>query len=774
MSVLSCLVGWQVAVRGMGLLAGYTGRRALFAVYPPRCDGLEVSASGPAPLALEYRHTRRLLLVCYIPTSRGVSLRPPFTLRVEDPPPGYLAHFGAALWHDPPPRPLLLTGMVHFVTEKLYLTKDGRLHHLPAPGLVPQRDRLTAGEASAAPRTAPVQGNTDSTAPPYQTATTNENQILSDTLPVKERSQLETYKAKLDIIEETMEIESRAVRSSKDVDKLEAEKDEMADRTKISTKEYATNQEEIRVLSAKKQVITRIENLLVAANRDQSRKESRHRYKHVSKALIKELSLSLKILNLLGSSQESISPPDSSPECQPKREFVIPEIRITDEEKPRGENGCWEDDRFVGYGARRGGKLGWHWGDDAVGVSAGGVGTVGSGWRQRIWGRGEVAKLLGRAQGPQLTGIYLLHQIYRDQHVGQSAALNNQTILRNNQPHNTGSLKNNPLIRNITSKDITKSSRHISSGTKMSNAMAESRANSLSTSFRSLSLPDFSRMYSLSVRGLRKARSCGDRSFRAVSNSTLSLALKSLFQTEQVYNLAKTSKRNTYKRRKEPVTLVKMSHYGSEHDKRKVQHGAKSVEEWRKYWEEMRIKRSEKEFVKQCSLELTGIVHRGKALFESNSDYDHSEDEKAYNLYSRDISKRSRSIDLTSSPPKIFYGNGVLGFDEPYKTMATPSPVSNKTAFQKAKEMFEGRYNYIESRRKSISERFHVSSLSEDIHHNGVTPAHLGVPNRLSAVSSLGSVYHPDYPHLPITTSRPGRETLHMAHFICQSRPSYV
>lgn len=758
--------GALVVARGVGLMAAYTGRRAMFAIYPASGEGLEVSSKGPAPLSFEYKKKDDLFLVGYVPPTAGKyhlqvarfgkkAVGSPFLLRVDDPPPGYVGTFGAALWHERPPQPPLLSGIVDFVTEKMFLTEDGRLVRLNKQG--------------------------------------------TDMVPVQDPKPTNNIQQTPNRLNAEKDVENDIKESNK-VHIPPPEEEAPLPRLK-------TNEEFKKIVPVKKQVVSRIENILSAINRD-TKKDPQEKYKYVSKALMKELSLSLKILNLLGS--ESLSPPENSPDYDTKkREFQIPEIMVS-EEPPRATEGCnqSEADRFLSkhresrYAAQRPAKLAWYWGDDAVtgeacdaaGQAGRREGLIGSilqaGRNPKPWRKNPVSGLLGLRKSQELTGVRLLHNIYKpsdchkeiDTHKACSAHFNQnlnnsnppkteyQTIDVKSERNNLEPEKRNLSIKNDCRKDLVfkrsdsfKNTSNIEKENKW--RTRDLRANG---TFRTLSLPDFNRILSLSVQGLRHAKSCGDRSFKAMSSSSFSMTLKNLFEREHVYNLSNAQKVSYHKARKakNEATLIKMNHFGSDRDNRKLQSGVRSVDEMKKYWEEKQVENSDVEFGRGCSLEITGIVDRGKAIFESSPDSEIPEIKifeapklKTDNTKTKQTFENSRGSQNSFTKPREMEKSPII---------LTPSPISNKTAFQKAKDMFEGNYNpkdiheEKDNRKKSISERFHVSSLSRDI-YSGVTPELLGVPNRVPAVASLGSVYHPEYPHPPLTPTRtrnyrPGRE----------------
>nr|BAN21343.1 unkown protein [Riptortus pedestris] len=594
------------------------------------------------------------------------------------------------------------------------------------------------------------------------------------------------------------------------------------------------NEEIKKSYPIKKHVVTRIENIISAINRD-NKKDPQEKYKCVSKALMKELSLSLKLLNMLGSNQEIFSPSsEDSPDSDETQQYVVPEILVS-QDSPRvgAMDGCNQSDtdRFLSkrvesrYTAQRAGKLAWHWGDGAVisgacdatrqietvvGPSGRREGLIGSiiqgGRNSRPWRKNGVSGLLGFRKDQDPTGIRLLHNIYKPEvgskdignqkNYSKYPYLNNQSTpkpeYQNNinvrsERNNLEAEKRNHSIKNQYKRDVLFKSEYTRNAPNCKGKINRWKSRDLKTNgtFRTLSLPDFNRILSLSVQGLRKAKSCGDRSFRAMSSNSFSISLKSLFDREQVYNLSGSHKQNLCNTRpKDGATLVKLTHYGSDRDNRNILPGMKSVDQWKQYWEEKHTENSDTEFGKGCSLELTGIVDRGKAIFEGTSAteipdiklFDESKEQK--NPY--------KEMDDLENANEI--QNSLAGLRELQKSpcVLTPSPVSNKTAFQKAKDMFEGNYNPKETneekdnRRKSISERFHVSSLSRDI-QSGATPKLLGVPNRLPAVASLGSVYQSQYPHIPISPSRPRYYSTETDHhlfpswdIVLHSDPNYV
>ncbi|XP_014293260.1 uncharacterized protein [Halyomorpha halys] len=746
----------SVTVRGVGLIAAYSGRRAMFAVSPALRDGLEVSSEGPANIHFQYKLKDSMLLVGYIAPRPGrYYLRvsrfgrsapgSPFVLTVEEAPPGYRGNFGAALWNDIPVKPPILSGIVDFITEKMYLDENGQLFKLNKDGTISQ-DRYIIKRRNS-----------------------DDRENTSVELPEKTDKQTDT---------------------SDNFPSISPEKARPKNITDSNTTESFMN--------------ASLERILIKDN------TSLDPYQRLSNNLSKELNTDLKLLNMLGTDCE-----DSRINLDTRCNVSVPRITISEygaTEEPLTEHNHSREDQFLSqlesrYSARRSRKLERAARNDAVSNEPyDGRGQIGAPGQSRAafltahddtvcfvsqsakgykeWRKyhpSNLAFTLGLSKYHRnLTGIRLLHDIYRAEESPEEK--------ENNRNHRRkGVFNNNKMARKYSSNtNITTADRELDINnldieninpkaynskqlpTSLSDPNFQTRknksktnlsrkkhreTNKISGSFRTLSLPDFNRILSLSVRGLRKAKSCGDKSFRALSSNALSTSLKSLFERDQVYHVDKKSRSDKMKSVNDAATLVRIAHYGSGKETKLIETGSKSVDEWKKYWEGGAYKK-DTGVIKGCHVEVKGIVTKGKELFET-----HREEIYIENNLSQNSSRHSS--------PRI-------SSDKDNETRE-----ENKTAFQKAKEMFEGNYTSLKAfqdpryrRKRSVSERFHISSLSKDI-YSGVTPNHLGIPNRIPAVASLGSVYcySPVYPRLSRT---PSPENTSHWNDLLFSDPSYV
>ena len=706
-------------------MAAYSGRRGVFAAYPPVEDGLAVKSEGPAPLNFEYKLKDELLLVSYVAPRPGryrlsvsrfgrQALGSPFVLTVEEAPQGYTGKFGAGIWYQVPVQPPILSGIVNFITEKMYMDEHGRLFKL-------NKDGSISGERYLVKR-----------------------------------------KRKTSVQEIDKGISSNLQKS-------------------LNTKQL--------------QIVENLQN--VRKNKD----------KKLSKAIFKELNDNSKILKSLthdcNDSDENI--------VVPRNQINIPKITITHhsaDKEPLTERNQSKVDQFLSgtescYTARRTAKLERAVADDAVigepcdgrgqigalprGQSRNDISTVND--RKRIdfippSGRNSktrkkyypsnIVTTLGLSKSRNnLTGIKLLHDIYRveentrekqdNRNICRTRVLNNLKTqkkdcrrvykLAADRDLEINNLETNsipPKVYNSKQIPTSLSDSHINtkqSGSKLNRKLTRKRhrePNKISESFRTLSLPDFSRLFSLSVQGLRKAKSCGDRSFRVLSSSSFSI--RNLFEKDRAYHFNKKYHPDKTNSSRGAATLVRIAHYGSEKETKLIETGYKSVDEWKKFWESAAHEK-EKEVARECSLQIKGIVTKGKEIFDTN------------NEEASIISKQclQRNIDNSKSEKME----------------------EHKSAVQKSKEIFEGNYTSLKDlddprykRKTSISERFHISSLSKDI-YSGVTPGHLGIPNRLPVVASLGSIYSPLYSQFSPTLSQEYGYSLPWNDLLF-SDPSYV
>lgn len=666
----------------------------------------------------------------------------PFVLTVEEAPPGYRGNFGAALWYDVPVKPPILSGIVDFITEKMYMDENGQLFRLNKDGSI-SGDRYVIKK-----RNSDFQEETAVETPNNTDTNGNFPSIISEN------------------------IKSLNIANSN------------------SSTESIVNDGLGKILS-----------------KDNTSLDS---YQRLSNNLCKELNNDLKLLNILDTDfDDSIVNLDSR--CNiPVPIITVSEYGVTEE--PLTEHNHSREDQFLSqlesrYTDRRSAKLERAARDDAVSSEpCDGRGQIGARGQSRAafltahdngvcfvsqsakgykdWRKyhpSNLAFALGLSKYHRnLTGIRLLHDIYRaeespeekenNRNHRRKGIFNNEKMLR--RCSSNTHIKNTDRELDINNLDIEKTQPKSYNSKQLSTSMSDSNLqtrknksksnlsrkrhrdpNKISESFRTLSLPDFNRILSLSVRGLRKAKSCGDKSFRALSSNALSTSLKNLFEKDQIYHVNKKNRSDQIKVVKDAATLVRIAHYGSGKETKIIETSTKSVDEWKKYWEGGAYKK-DTEVIKGCHVEVKGIVTKGKERFET-----HHEDIYIENNLSQHSSKHSSPINASDK------------YNEKIQ--------ENKTAFQKAKEIFEGNYSSLKDfqdprykRKRSISERFHISSLSKDI-YSGVTPNHLGIPNRIPAVASLGSVYcySPVYPHISRTPSPENRSPWNDLLF---SDPSYV
>ncbi|KAK9504300.1 hypothetical protein O3M35_010665 [Rhynocoris fuscipes] len=193
---------------------------------------------------------------------------------------------------------------------------------------------------------------------------------------------------------------------------------------------------------------------------------------------------------------------------------------------------------------------------------------------------------------------------------------------------------------------------------------------------------------------------------------------------------------------------------------------SKSVKKWKNYWDGLQYEKNVYTMrAKSCSLELDGIVAKGKFLFENISH----------------VEKSQKTITPSKLKPEVY-----LSVKSVENSLDIPEEdPERKKRFEKARNMFatleksskrmyrslpsKFKKNQHEERRRRInsesftsvgtlSERFHVTDLYKDLHEGLGAP---GIPHRLAVLASLRSVepqedveipgYSAYYPHLPTT-----------------------
>ncbi|XP_073972131.1 uncharacterized protein isoform X2 [Rhodnius prolixus] len=273
------------------------------------------------------------------------------------------------------------------------------------------------------------------------------------------------------------------------------------------------------------------------------------------------------------------------------------------------------------------------------------------------------------------------------------------------------------------------------------------------------------------------------------SSSVMSVLEPGHNQIKEKYNLRRTqsaiskfssksvtSAINYLKNRKK--ILIRIGEYAR--DSTEIIKSNKSVKKWKKYWDGLQYEKNVYNLdSKNCSLELDGIVAKGKYLFENMSQIGQS------------LRALPAKIQEVNNEAEITLENIlVISEEDPEriqrfqtaKKMFTNLENSTKRIYRSLPTKFKQIEQPEEHRKRSnseciasgrtVSERFQVTDLYKDIHEGLGAP---GIPHRLAVLASLRSVepkeeielpgFSSQYPYIPTTPQnqyvhRPNIETL--------------